>query len=54
MSYDVKCEHCGKQFNIRNGEGWGRSYFKEGAMLPSTIHECNDCLNKEIEDGIQN
>lgn len=45
--YVQQCDHCGKLFDIRKGEGWGRSYFKAGAMLPSTLYECNDCMNKE-------
>ena len=46
--YDHICEHCGIRFNIRDGEGWGRSYFKKGAMLPSTVYECEKCMGKEL------
>ena len=41
--YDKKCYLCGKLFNIYEGEGWGESYMKDGAMLPSTRYVCNKC-----------
>ena len=49
--YIHKCELCGKTFDLYNGEGWGESYMKEGAMLPSTRYVCMECIKKRKENG---
>lgn len=41
------CEICGKQFNLRNGEGLGESYISDGAMLPKSRYVCIECFRKE-------
>lgn len=46
-NYIHKCELCGETFDLYKGEGWGESYIKEGAMLPSTRYVCMKCINKE-------
>lgn len=48
--YIHECELCGKTFDLYNGEGWGESYMKEGAMLPSTRYVCMKCINKRKEN----
>lgn len=45
-SYIYKCEICGKEFNLYNGEGWGESYISDGAMLPKTRYVCMECIKK--------
>lgn len=52
----VKCFKCNKEFNIRNGEGWKESYFKDKTMLPSSRYRCNDCIKKRklvIKNGVE-
>ena len=48
-NYIHKCELCGKEFDLYNGEGWGESYFKDEAMLPSTRYVCMDCIHERKE-----
>ena len=48
--YIHKCELCGETFDLYKGEGWGESYIKEGAMLPSTRYVCMKCINKRKEN----
>ena len=48
-NYIHKCELCGKAFDLYDGEGWGESYFKDGAMLPSTRYVCMDCIRERKE-----
>lgn len=50
-NYIHKCELCGKTFDLYKGEGWGESYIKEGAMLPSTRYVCMDCIKKRKENN---
>ena len=49
-NYIHKCELCGETFDLYNGEGWGESYIKEGAMLPSTRYVCMKCIKKRKEN----
>lgn len=44
--YIYKCDVCGREFNLLNGEGRGESYFKPEAMLPSTRYVCAQCINE--------
>ena len=50
VDYIHKCELCGETFDLYKGEGWGESYTKEGAMLPSTRYVCMKCINKRKEN----
>lgn len=49
-NYTHKCELCGETFDLYKGEGWGESYIKEGAMLPSTRYVCMRCIKKRKEN----
>lgn len=46
-NYLHKCELCGKEFDLYEGEGWGESYFSDDeAMLPKTRYVCMECIKK--------
>ena len=46
--YIYKCEICGKDFDLYNGEGWGESFFDEEAILPKTRYVCMECKRKGV------